>query len=184
MIYLGIQEKERANKMLWALLTIITIIVMAFIYLIIYIRESNYLFPIPKAEYTNIKNMIEEKSKTKLPQKSNIIFIYDRFGIPNNDDIFIFIKIPEYSEHSYVNHIIGIRQKSTLSIGKNSIVKIHYISTDSDKLTSYMREHGKEQIVIITPVYIIISLLVLFIYFKAHRFINRKIISMKKGECD
>lgn len=128
--------------------------------------------------------MIEEKTKTELPQKSSIIFIYDRFGIPNNDDIFIIVKIPKSSERSYIDHIIGTSQKSTFSIGKTSMVKTHYISTDGDKLASYMHVNGKDQIVIITPVYIIIGLLVLFMYFKIYRYINRKIVGMKRGKCE
>lgn len=64
------------------------------------------------------------------------------------------------------------------------MVKTHYISTDGDKLASYMHVNGKDQIVIITPVYIIIGLLVLFMYFKIYRYINRKIVGMKRGKCE
>lgn len=45
-IYLSLDDRRRVNKMFWASLTVVTVIVMAFIYLTIYIRESNYLFPI------------------------------------------------------------------------------------------------------------------------------------------
>ena len=176
---MGVKERKKANKMLWASLTIITVIVMGFVYLIIYIREANYLFPISKAEYTNVENMIEEKTKAELPQNSNIIFIYDRFGIPNNDDIFIILEIPALSEYKYVVPTSEMDQEKIFSTKQNLFIKLSYTSGDDDKLTSYMREHGKDQIAVITPVYIIACLLVLLMYFKIYRCINKRITSIK-----